>query len=302
MPREAAHTAGRSWLAGPVYGLRPAFRELGAPAALAYEQLESAKNPLSRFDVAARAGLSATTAADALYTLAEHGLADPGRDGRRLGRACLRTLAEVFGVGEVLDAIRAQYAVERVAWRAKLAGWRQEHRALRKQAGAGPLPPAAPPREEPPPELAATVFDLLADRLGAYVVEPQYPVCGRHRRHDGRRAHHPSIRPAGIAPRSLSGCGGTSTSWPPPSNSSPALEVRELRFDLQRRHRAPMSCSKPSRWTGWPTPTRNRDRWDAPSAAAESSTRRVGRCRWGWRGQCSRCGGRVRCGWGGWRG
>ncbi len=173
IPEEAAHTGRRAWPAGKVHGLRPAFRELGAPAALAYEQLERANTPLSRFDVAARAGLSATAAADALRTLAEHGLADRDRDGWRLGRASLRTLAEVFGVLEVLEAIHGRYAVERAAWRAKLAQWRQEHRSLQKQARAGPAPPAAPPPEEPPPELPPTVLDLLADQLGAYVIEPE---------------------------------------------------------------------------------------------------------------------------------
>jgi len=173
IPKEAAHTGRRAWPAGKAHGLRPAFRELGAPAALAYEQLERAKTPLSRFDVAARAGLSPTAAADALRTLAEHALADRDRDGWRLGRASLRILAEVFGVLEALEAIHSRYAVERVAWRAKLAEWRQEHRSLQKQARAGPAPPAAPLPEEPPPELPSTVLDLLAEQLGAYVIEPE---------------------------------------------------------------------------------------------------------------------------------
>jgi hypothetical protein len=123
--------------------------------------------------VAARAGLSATAAADALHTLAEHGLADRDRDGWRLGGACLHALAEVFGVLELLAVIRSRYAVERAAWRAKLAGWGQEHRSLQEQARAGPAPPAGPLPEGPPPELPATVIDLLADRLGADVVEPE---------------------------------------------------------------------------------------------------------------------------------
>ena len=182
IPAGAAHTTRRAWPAGPVHALRPAFRALGVPAAFAYEQLERAKQqPLSRFDVAARAGLSAAAAADALRTLAEHGLAERDRDGWRLGPASLHTLAEVFGVLEVLAAVRARYAVERVAWRATLAAWRQEHRPLRRQARAGPAPPSgpgagptepAPPEEEPPPGEPFTVLDLLADRLGATVIEP----------------------------------------------------------------------------------------------------------------------------------
>jgi len=177
IPQAAAHTQRRAWPAGRMHALRPAFRALGVPAAFAYEQLERARTPLSRFDVAAGTGLSAAAAADALRTLAEHGLAQRDRDGWRLGPASLHTLAEVFGVPEVLDAIRARYTVERVAWRARLAGWRREHRPLRARPSAGRPPPGptelGSPPEEPPEEHPVTAIDLLVERLGAYVIGPR---------------------------------------------------------------------------------------------------------------------------------
>lgn len=173
------HTDHRAWPAGPVHALRPVFRELGVPAAFAYEQLERANTRISRFDVAARTGLSASADADALRTLAEHGLATRDRDGWRLGPASLRTLAEVFGLLQVLTAIRGRYAGERAVWRAKLAAWRQEHRPLPKQARAGPSPPsgtrtgpADEPFRRPPQEKPLTALGLLADRLGGYAIEP----------------------------------------------------------------------------------------------------------------------------------
>jgi hypothetical protein len=176
IPEAAAHTERRAWPAGQVHAVRPAFRELGLPAAFAYEQLERAARPLSRFDVATRAGLSAAAAADALRILAEHGLAIRGRDGWRLGRASLRALAEVFGVLELLAAIRARYAVERAAWRATLAGWRREHPALQQQTRASRAPPPRSSPVEPPPgeppEDPVTTLDLLERVLGAHVVEP----------------------------------------------------------------------------------------------------------------------------------
>ena len=121
IPDEAAGSAAlRAWPGGKAHSLRPAFRELGPVAALAFESLENAKGPRSRFDVAASAHLSPSAAAEALRVLAEFGLAVQNRGRWRLGTASLTTIAQLLGVEERLEALIARYNAERAAWRALL--------------------------------------------------------------------------------------------------------------------------------------------------------------------------------------
>ena len=56
--------------AGKIHALRPAFRDLGLPAAFVYEALEHAKTAPSSFDVAQQSGLARSTVYSALQVLA----------------------------------------------------------------------------------------------------------------------------------------------------------------------------------------------------------------------------------------
>jgi len=59
IPARYADRAGRrDWRGGKLHALRPVFLELGIPAALVYEALEYAKEPLTSFDLTASVGLS----------------------------------------------------------------------------------------------------------------------------------------------------------------------------------------------------------------------------------------------------
>jgi hypothetical protein len=178
LPAAAERTAAtRAWPAGKVHALRPAFRELGAPAALTYEALEQTRCPLSRFTVATTARLSPAAAADALRILAAFGLAQRGRGGWRLGPTSPQSVAEVLGVPEVLHQLQQRYAVERAAWREKLAAWRGDVRLLRRAIRAPDRAPrhAGAPGPAPPP-----VEDQIPlQRLGARL---RTLIDGRNRR------------------------------------------------------------------------------------------------------------------------
>ena len=115
----------RAWPAGKAHGLRPAFRQLGAPAALAYEVLERAQTPLTRWAVAANAQLSPAATAAALQTLAAYGLAERNHAGWRRGPASLQVVAEILGVDDILHRLQQRYTVERAVWRSRLmTRWR----------------------------------------------------------------------------------------------------------------------------------------------------------------------------------
>jgi len=125
IPGAAEQTArNRTWPAGKAHGLRPAFRELGAPAALAYEVLERAQTRLTRWAVAANAGLSPAGTAAALQTLAAYGLAVRDTAGWRRGPSSLQTVAEILGVDDILHHLQHRYTVERALWRLRLTAWR----------------------------------------------------------------------------------------------------------------------------------------------------------------------------------
>lgn len=121
IPDAAEHTArNRSWPAGKAHGIRPAFRELGAPAALAYEVLERAHTPLPGFAVASGARLSPAATATALQTLAAYGLAERGTTGWRRGPTSLQAVAEILGVAECVHKLQQLHRQERAAWRERL--------------------------------------------------------------------------------------------------------------------------------------------------------------------------------------
>ncbi|XKH58581.1 MarR family transcriptional regulator (plasmid) [Citricoccus nitrophenolicus] len=114
----------RSWRPGKIHALRPAFRELGVPEALVFEQLENSANPLPVRSLVTNTGLSRTAVNDALTVLASWKLAAgagglwtlvPGADG-----GYLEALAERLGATEQVLAQISRYRTERAEWHAWL--------------------------------------------------------------------------------------------------------------------------------------------------------------------------------------
>lgn len=157
-----------AWPAGRMHALRPAFRELGLPAAAAYEVLETSSEPLSSFEVSSSAGIGRSASYEALETLAAWNLAKPDGRGRWLivRTTCLARLAEAWGV---VDAIRERIA----AHRAERAAFRRAMRipddpyADLALASWTDRPNSNAPPLTPPPDPVDTALDLLERELGA---------------------------------------------------------------------------------------------------------------------------------------
>jgi len=94
------------------------FLELGIPAALVYEALEHAKEPLTSFDLTASVGLSRSAVYEALETLAAFHLAEQRR-GRwvLVPSTSLTALAEQLGVAETIHRQVTRHRHERAAYR-----------------------------------------------------------------------------------------------------------------------------------------------------------------------------------------
>lgn len=156
--------ANRTWKKGKVYGVRPAFRELGLPAAFAYAALEQTDDPLSGRELAMAARLGVTSAHEALLLLEGFGLA------RRIGSKWVRGqsrldhLAERFGVLERVKEQIEKYRAERYAYWAFLGITRLQIDAR----SVGSIDAEAPP--PPPPESSYTLLDMLEDVLGAHLI------------------------------------------------------------------------------------------------------------------------------------
>ena len=176
-PLLAPACAAKPWRPGRIYAIRPAFRELGLPAAFVYAALEQLEHrgegPIGGRELAALARVGVTATYDALQTLATHGLADRVAGGWRLGSASLAQLAEAWGI---LDAIRAQltrYRAERAGWRAWLAS--RGHLVLvtppssdnASGDGASPPPPPRPADPERWYDDTTSLLALLEHELGA---------------------------------------------------------------------------------------------------------------------------------------
>jgi hypothetical protein len=119
IPDEVAGRAAReSWRGGKIHALRPAFRELGLPAAFVYEELERAREPLTSFDLATSTGMSRSTIYEALETLAAYDLAQ-SRNGRWLivHTTNLAILAETLGCTDIVRTRWEQYRRERNQFR-----------------------------------------------------------------------------------------------------------------------------------------------------------------------------------------
>jgi hypothetical protein len=157
-----------SWRPGKLHALRPAFRELGHPAAITYEALEAQPDqPQRSFDLITATGLGRSTIHDALGTLAAWNLVRQHNGHWTLITGTdLRMLAEEFGC---LDQVRAQ-----------INRHRDERAAYRHALRAVDRHPAATtrldhhtrtwPDPEPPPEIE-TLLDLLERELGAHLID-----------------------------------------------------------------------------------------------------------------------------------
>jgi hypothetical protein len=112
----------RSWPAGKLHALRPAFRELGSAAAFVYEALEDLPTTPPVSDIVRRTGLSRSAVHGALEVLAAWSLAErtPAGWSITLGTN-LNAVAEVLGVLETVLEQVIRYKQQRELWREWLA-------------------------------------------------------------------------------------------------------------------------------------------------------------------------------------
>jgi hypothetical protein len=118
--RAAAEDA--TWQKGKVHALRPAFRELGLPAAFVYEALEHSPG-LSTTEVVTVTRLSRSAVHEALEILAAWNLIsrNAGRAWSVVAATSLHQLAEQLGVLEAVAAQIQRYRDDRIIWREWLA-------------------------------------------------------------------------------------------------------------------------------------------------------------------------------------
>lgn len=153
----------RPWRRGKFHALRPAFFELGAEAALVYETLEHAVDPLASVDLIKATQLGRTTVHHALRTLASYNLAEQHR-GRWIIQTgtSLTALAEQLGVLDTIRIIVQRHRDERARYRYVLL--KVEKRGVFQ-------PPTEDwdlwPPEPPPDDDGLTLLDLLQRVLGA---------------------------------------------------------------------------------------------------------------------------------------
>jgi len=161
-----------AWPAGRMHALRPAFRELGLPAAAIYEVLEAASGPLNSFDAASTAGISRSAGYEALETLSAWNLAAPDGHGRWVivRATCLARLAEAWGVVDTIRARIAHHRAERIAYRRALRIPDDPYAdiALASWSAEAPLTGASPP--SPPPDPLDTALTLLQRELNATIL------------------------------------------------------------------------------------------------------------------------------------
>lgn len=153
----------KPWRRGRIHGIRPVFRELGLPAAFAYAALEQVDEPISGRDLAARARIGRTAAAEALHTLAEWGLVTPSTAGWTLGNANLDRLAEAWGIVDEIRAQIARYRAERATW----IDWLVSHGII-----TDPAVRAAPPPDHTgePPDADQTAVGMVERILGGTLI------------------------------------------------------------------------------------------------------------------------------------
>jgi hypothetical protein len=162
----AARVARIAWKAGKLHALRPAFRELGHPAAFVYEALEHTRGrPQRSFDLTDATGLSRTAVYEALETLAAWNLVE-SRAGRWtiVPGASLHQLAEQFGCVDTVRALVKRHRDERARYRRVLRVV-DHHNIPALRPGEDYRWPAP----EPPPD-EETLLELLERELGAHPI------------------------------------------------------------------------------------------------------------------------------------
>jgi DNA-binding transcriptional ArsR family regulator len=158
IPESVADRASRQdWRAGKIHALRPAFRELGLPAAFVYEALEQSRRGQRSFDLIGSTGMARSTIYEALETLAAYHLVEQ-RHGRWtiVVSTSLALLAESLGCADVLLERLNKHRIERQQYRLLL-------RVLTVTEIGGPDPSCAPP----PPDDAESALELLQRVFGA---------------------------------------------------------------------------------------------------------------------------------------
>ncbi|HEX9229325.1 MAG TPA: helix-turn-helix domain-containing protein, partial [Arthrobacter sp.] len=111
-----------SWQKGKIHALRPAFRELGLPAAFVYEALEHSPT-MPTAEIVRVTRLSRTAVNEALEILAAWNLVarNAGRAWSVVASTSLKQLAEHLGVLEAVAAQLQRYKADRIIWREWLA-------------------------------------------------------------------------------------------------------------------------------------------------------------------------------------
>jgi hypothetical protein len=112
------------------HAVRPAFRELGLPAAFVYESLEQAGEALRVSEIIGATGIGRSTVHEALETLASWGLALWTVNGWVLGAASLKTCAELLGVVETVMRQQGLFTLQRRIWHAWLENRQSPGRVL----------------------------------------------------------------------------------------------------------------------------------------------------------------------------
>jgi len=116
-----AYAASANWRrrrAGRIEAIHPAFLVLGGVPGLVYEALSQA--PARGAEIARTARLSASAVSTALRVLADHGLADHGREGWRRGDVTLQDVAESCGASDIHRERVERYRRDRQSWQARL--------------------------------------------------------------------------------------------------------------------------------------------------------------------------------------
>ena len=164
------------WRAGVIEPVHPAFRVLGAPAALTCEVLGADASSVA--EVARMAVLSTTAVRKALVLLGEYGLAVRDSGGWRRGHASLDEAADACGALLLEEQVRLAYEDQRRGWRKRLSNGPEPAAGADVPAGAAdgvhlvrPRPQlrAAAPRG-PPADPDTAALRLLEQVLGARVL------------------------------------------------------------------------------------------------------------------------------------
>lgn len=164
--RYAGRAERQPWRGGKLHALRPVFLELGVPAALIYEVLEHAREPLSSVELAGRARLSPATVYTTIKTLAAHHLARcSGGRWVIVAATSLAALARQFGIGDTLHRLVQRHRDERASYRPSAANRHPCAADRPGHPGLDPTPCAASARRS-----GQSALELLQKVLGAYVV------------------------------------------------------------------------------------------------------------------------------------